>query len=365
MDAKTLSHLLQLIHQTPTRPERWVAALDTVKRVVGASFSAVVARERATGNILAAPTCSDAPDQIMVEYREHYAEIDVVAAALQQFGEGEVITDSRILQNDALRSSEVFNDFYLRRGLRHHLGGFAVNDADVTASLVVYRECGPFGSDEVETMRMILPHVNTALHTWMRLNRPHPAVTIEDLEWLRRGVILLDERGRLAWMNRAARGMLSVDAPLVIAGRELRGRDSDVTAALSRSIAAALTHNLEATPCRVALQDVRGDTFALLIAPFDGSYEASPYRVIVFVDSERRVRPSLRTRFGLSVAEEALALALAEGKSLSDFAELRRVAIGTARAQLKRVFIKTGARRQSDVVRLVLEQSQRPSFSEA
>ena len=62
----------------------------------------------------------------------------------------------------------------------------------------------------------------------------------------------------------------------------------------------------------------------------------------------------LRHLYDLTRAEADLTWLLADGLSLEEAAEKRGVTLNTARSQLKRVFTKTGARRQSELVRIVL-----------
>ena len=58
-------------------------------------------------------------------------------------------------------------------------------------------------------------------------------------------------------------------------------------------------------------------------------------------------------QFSLTPAETRLALAIAEGKSLSALAEQNDVSLHTVRNQLKSVFAKTGVSRQLDLALLV------------
>ena len=62
----------------------------------------------------------------------------------------------------------------------------------------------------------------------------------------------------------------------------------------------------------------------------------------------------LSTLFGLTPAEARIAHSLVLGCSLEEAAAVSGIAVGTARNYLKRVFLKTGATRQSDVVRMIL-----------
>ena len=63
---------------------------------------------------------------------------------------------------------------------------------------------------------------------------------------------------------------------------------------------------------------------------------------------------ALAKMFGLTPAEARLTGALVTGSTVEQYAQHRGVSVGTVRVQLKQVQAKTGARRQSELVRLVL-----------
>ncbi|MND99717.1 LuxR family transcriptional regulator [Pseudomonas putida] len=58
--------------------------------------------------------------------------------------------------------------------------------------------------------------------------------------------------------------------------------------------------------------------------------------------------------FNLTRAETALAMELANGLSLEEAAEVLNVRRNTARAHLRSIFSKTGVRRQTELVRIIL-----------
>lgn len=59
--------------------------------------------------------------------------------------------------------------------------------------------------------------------------------------------------------------------------------------------------------------------------------------------------------YGLTPAESALAGRLVSGEDLSGAADVLGVSMNTARTHLKRIFQKTGTRRQAELVRLLLQ----------
>ena len=59
--------------------------------------------------------------------------------------------------------------------------------------------------------------------------------------------------------------------------------------------------------------------------------------------------------FGLTKAEARLATLLADGLSVAEAAETMHVSEGSARSYCKRIYAKTGLKRQAELVRLVLK----------
>ena len=65
----------------------------------------------------------------------------------------------------------------------------------------------------------------------------------------------------------------------------------------------------------------------------------------------------LHELFGLTPAEVRLCIALVKGKSVEEYAREAGISSNTARTHVKRIYSKTGVRRQSELVRLLLKSS--------
>lgn len=63
---------------------------------------------------------------------------------------------------------------------------------------------------------------------------------------------------------------------------------------------------------------------------------------------------ALQKVYGLTPSEVRLAVRLCEGVSVSDAADQLSITVGTSRNHLKRIFEKTGTKRQAELVRLLL-----------
>jgi len=62
----------------------------------------------------------------------------------------------------------------------------------------------------------------------------------------------------------------------------------------------------------------------------------------------------LREAYGLTPAEERLALLILQGLTLGEAEAVLNIRHSTARTHMKRIYAKTGARRQVELVRLLM-----------
>jgi DNA-binding CsgD family transcriptional regulator len=80
---------------------------------------------------------------------------------------------------------------------------------------------------------------------------------------------------------------------------------------------------------------------ALLVSPFEDP-------------AAQALVPALQRIYGMTPSEALLTEALVSGRSLAQVAEERAVSIHTVRTQLKAATAKAGAKRQADLVRIIL-----------
>jgi DNA-binding CsgD family transcriptional regulator len=166
---------------------------------------------------------------------------------------------------------------------------------------------------------------------------------------LRCGMVFCDAEGRVHWLNRSAERMLT-DGPLRLAGSRLLGDcEADTTKLMNELAQAGSPGDNTARHLRLG----RGER-ELHVAI---QAAAQPSTMALTLTSPRRSADiptdALIQLFGLTPTEALLVAALAAGSTLEQFAQQRGTSAETARVHLKRVNIKTGVQRQSDLVRLV------------
>jgi DNA-binding CsgD family transcriptional regulator len=172
------------------------------------------------------------------------------------------------------------------------------------------------------------------------------------------GIFLLDQRGFVVHLNRAAERIIQAEDGLYWKRGELVGaRDADTTR-LRRTLwdgsgkLCALSRPSSRRPLITRAMSI--DATAA-----DRLQEIGPTRTVLFVRDPDKAGHSdfdlIAATLGLTQREATLAALLAQGRSVAEAADEIGITVGNARVHLKRIFSKTDTHRQSELVRLLFE----------
>lgn len=269
-----------------------------------------------------------------------------------------------------IRSSEFFNEWLRPNlGVGHNLSTCVYSGPTMAVHLSPLRDPAreAYGDEEVAFMRTLMPHLLRATAVQQRLDDVNleRAGAAEALDRLPTGVFLLDREGVARFYNRAARDLLRMGDGLSLDrdGRLTVVRPAEL-ARLKRLVAAACETGagLGAGPggaLRVARESGRRG-FHLLVAPIRLSttplVTSPPCAVVLVSDPDRprlEVDDSLRELFSFTVAETRVGHLLAQGRRVTEIADLLDVAEATVRTHLKRLLEKTSSRTQADLMRIL------------
>lgn len=188
---------------------------------------------------------------------------------------------------------------------------------------------------------------------------------LEALDRLETAAIIVDAACFITFANAYAADLLRAGDAVAERGGKLIASSASAHSKLARLIrAAAKTKRGQRTsPGGVVLlpgRDASGPSawIGALIAghPVSGANSASA--LVLIRDGKRIGKPSpthLCDLFGLTSAEADVVVGLADGLSLEQISELRGTSMNTLRSQLKSVMAKAGARRQGELIALVLK----------
>ena len=163
---------------------------------------------------------------------------------------------------------------------------------------------------------------------------------------LEQGVAIIDRSGRAQFLNRTVQTLIRKGL-MRFKGGCLYSGTPDHGAMFSRFIARCAI----GASCSVRLV---GDGGTLLIAGCLISRNTVLLRIIDPASTRLPSTGVLQDQFGFTPAEAALATDLLAGNDITASAAHRRISPHTARAHLRRLFEKTGTRRQAELMRLLL-----------
>jgi DNA-binding CsgD family transcriptional regulator len=173
------------------------------------------------------------------------------------------------------------------------------------------------------------------------------------------GALILDERGRVLRTNDKARRYLGsvLDVSRRGAAAPNGGENERIQVALREALRASTRVLPQLGPyITVPRHSSRPLLLRSIVLPPSGNSDGGATAALIVLDMEDCPLPDeelLRDLFLLTPAEIRLARRLACGDNLGDLAGEFGVSIGTLRVQLKMLFVKTGTRRQGELIALL------------
>jgi DNA-binding CsgD family transcriptional regulator len=269
----------------------------------------------------------------------------------------EVITDEDFAR------SEAYNDFIKPIGGFHSLN-IRSNGADEAIFLSLCRPEGAEGFDaqDVAALRMIAPHIQTAVMLQQRLQtlERRYASLVRLVDRLEAGVILADGTGKPVLLNSRAETIVGQGDGLVLDAGGLAAATPIATRQLRDAIAA--TGRLPALPQRLRLERPSGRAPLLLtvlpIWRLDIELPGVTAARVAIMISEADVPPAIdRVAFAdtyrLTTRESEVAVLIADGHDAQAIASQLGLGTATVRYHVKNVFEKTGVRSQAALVALL------------
>jgi DNA-binding CsgD family transcriptional regulator/PAS domain-containing protein len=297
------------------------------------------------------------------------------------FCEGNVVLGRDIVTDEELRESTWYREFLVEMDLFQFITGivFEWGRPDVPATACpFYRGVNspPFEEEHRERLRLLVPHMSRSLGVMFSLRDAEfrIAASLQALDRIRQGILLLDARGGVCFANSTAEQILRQQdgLKLVVTGgahRTLSADDPLAQVTLERAMRSGVS-TLDPDSSHFAQTVLVRRPSGSISYVVQVSYlpETNPYRLgaqapraIVFIKDGTLLsqpEPNLLQRvYGLTPAEARAALALCDGGSLDTVAAQLNIKLNTLKTHLKSVYLKTSTDNRAALTKLMLSLS--------
>jgi DNA-binding CsgD family transcriptional regulator len=352
------SRVVSEVYASSTDPENWIVALAEIGRILDAAGCAIFTGAGTSRSVMAATVPAEARDS----YIAYYHTIDYVLDAVET-GPAGLIHGGQALV--ALKPHSEFDaDFMRPQGLNDGLfTRLSVGTKATTFIVAAAKGSEPFDSTErVRFMDALVPHLQQALRAQDLVaeldNRVRDITTVIDV--IRHGIVIVDSERRVAHMNSAAECILAVSDGLCMDSGRVEASHAATDKRMQSGIARACTESCTGARGGDSLACNRPSgkrPYVVHILPLATEDPSAARALVVLIDPEQEVEPPkmlIRRLFGLTDAEADVALRVMRGEGLKPISADLALSTATVKSHLQRVFEKTDAHRQAELVRLLL-----------
>lgn len=369
VSAEHLSHLIGRVYEAGLNVSKWQGLVDQLSEDFEGVGVSLLGHDLSGRQHLGALTAGFDPHFIEL-FETYFASINPWSAGIAASPAGVVMTSDPMVPREHLVRTEFYNDWL--RPQDNLISGVGVVAQSTGSRFLALTFTMPSREDErfhdelVQVSSLLGPHLRRAFELSRRLAGADTfGPKREQLGSGHSPVFLIDARGHISTSNPLGESLRTSGA-VVRDGvlSPIRLCDARADAKLQRSLAAIRNHTYSgiAAPFPILCKEARLE-YTATVAPYVPEIEIfddflgfvvddRPVAVLLLTPTPAPDAETLRSSlamFGLTPAEQGLALAIHGGHSLQSYADEREISIHTARNQLRAVFDKLDVRRQSEL----------------
>jgi DNA-binding CsgD family transcriptional regulator len=363
VSSEDLSELLAILYAAPLEPQKWQAFFDRLCTLTNISCGYLLGTSSTKGTLLAAGGLNFDPEVFNL-YNNRYGANDPYAAPFAAKARIGLIQGEDLVSHDALVRSELYNEVLSRYDLEHMnllCCSYKDGDADVL-SLWRSPRHGLLDPSATHLLEDLIPHLKTALLLRKKLVSDEAAQIFSEaaLDAMSIAGFLVDGKGKIRHMNQLAFAHLEGNGCLRLdKGRLVENDPLAPGCRLEQLIAQAVStkiHSLENAPGG----SLRLSHFNVTVVPTperNHINEHGSYAIVFVTDTRKPARSRalvMQQLYRLTPAEARVADCLLDSLEVRETADHLGITFETCRFHLKRIFSKTGTRRQSELIKLML-----------
>ena len=364
-----LSAMTDLIYSAAYDERIWSEVLAQLADLVGAGSGMFVRKELDTNQGQAVLSRMD--PAAFAGYFGYFAQRNPLAHSVANHASGSFLLDWQTMPKPELVRSEYYNDFLRPRDIHGVLGLVTWHEGPNAAVISLTRNIrqGEFGTEHVERLRPLMPHLCQATRLGRRL--PQGLMLTGSLAaaldaWSE-ALILVSPEGAVRYANQAAELILARRDGLTQVARRLSAQDSNTTRRLLSAIARAGQRDAPAVGSTLIVPRKSGmRPYGVFVAPVPEAvpflHPANAAVLVTVVDLARAPCPEptvLAAILNLSPAQAGIATMLANGMEPREIAEARHLSLHTVRRHVTDILHRTDTARQADLIRLLVQLSPR------
>jgi DNA-binding CsgD family transcriptional regulator len=361
-----LSLLLSSLYAAPLEPEMWQVFFDRLCSRIECRTGVFIESRSGVHQVLASGGVDLDPEPLRL-YNVHYARHDPFSGPCFEQQRVGVVQGEELVTREELVRTEFYNDLLAPYDLEHIAVVPCLLPADGADVMSFWRgrRQGPISEASSQLLKTVFPHLQTALRLrGMVVGQEMEKTFCEAaLDAMSVAAFLVGSDGRVLHMNRRAAAYVGKGDGLGLRSGRLVANNSGEAARLEQLLRGATFDAGEESSPGGAMRvtpAAPGGQLQLTVVPVpeQNTIAGRERYAIVFVSdpsTAARSRTALiRQLYGLSPTECRVIDLLVQGLNVKEVAEQLRITYETARFHLKRILLKTGARRQSELIRLML-----------
>lgn len=358
MDAVDI--VIDRLYDGTTEPEAWTQALAGLCELTGADHLLTMVQDSAMASF---PLVAS----VRIEPSAMDRFVGVAAgciAMIQNFDERRSFDFQSVVPRSQFLRSDLFHDVIRPMGGYRALLSVPFRQGAYDSFIAVCRpaKAEEFGAAETAMLDRLVPHVTRAMRVKIKLD--HAAQRVEAalgaFDRLAVGMAIVDTELRVVVVNRRGEQMIAQRDGLVLSSHALAAASPAGTSWLQLMVQRAASDDPRTAGSYTLRLERRssGPPWQITAKRLASGGGSGRRLVALMIEETERtvgdVSPVLISTYGFTAREAALAVALANGNDLAASAGRLGISIGTARNYLKSIFVKTGTRRQAELVAVLL-----------
>ena len=367
MDEEKLSALIGDIYDAALEPSLWLKVLQDAARFVGGPASSVFSKAvvNKSGQVFHQYGLDPGCVQL---YFEKYIKFDPSTNSQIFAGVGDIISTKDFINYEEFLETRFYIEWARPQFFVDSASAVLEKSATDVAMFTVFRHKrdGLVNDEMRRRMRLLTPHVRRAVLIGGLLDhkKSETAQLADTIDGLSAGMFLVDVSGRIVHANTAGHVMINRASVLRAQGGRLIFSDPEADRTLADTFAAAGNGDAAVGIKGVAVPVIArdGERHVAHVLPLMSGVRrraGTSYAAVaaLFVHQTALNTPSppeaIAKAYKLTPTELRVLLAIVEVGGVPEVAEAIGIAETTVKTHLGRVYNKTGAARQADLVKLV------------